>query len=495
MRNAKWRKLFLHLVTSLSVLFLLGSISVHAQRFVIRVSAGVGDPWWQAVKETYEAINPDVEIRLESLQPPPEGHRQIMLQFIAGNPWDVFTVSEAYLMAAGGEANMPDIPYIVDLEPYLTPEERKDFGEHALLATRYIGKYQGLPFGSVTGNMVYAANRKLLEEAGIDWRSIQKNGWEWPEFIDALIKLTNPSENRWGTAISRHDAQLIWPMYHALNNGVPFTHVTWPMYDNKFKWYGQEILEVMELMHDLIYKYKVVPPGVVGMETSQVEQMLFDGRVAMMIGWIPAIYQLVDQWNAEIAANVRVGTPSDVELVPLPIPTGVGKPERVLPRSNTLWVMIQEPYKGDEHLEQVIRFVKFLSSPLVTASYVSQGQIPVRASTLQVRPELALDERVQFIYDYFARAGIPWAPRHPAYTAVQEGSDAPLYEMFGAVYYGQMTPREAYERYIPRAKAEFERWVKSNPEDARMWAETIRPTEETAFIAEWEPTPVPGVDD
>lgn len=466
-----------------------------AEKYVIRVGHGAGDPLWEQMVSLYENIRPDVDIKLDTLLPAPEGYQQLATQFSSGNTWDIVISSEAYIMAVAGDSGEFDLSYLVDLSPYITKQERKDFGEEILNNTTYIGRYQGLPIGACPGWSIMAANKKMFQDAGIDYKKIQETGWTWDDFINVCNDLTKPDENQYAFATS-NDAYgtFIWPAWLTINNGVPYTHVTYPMYDNEFKYYGEGVLGTLEFMHRVMYEEKITPPGMTGMSNSMVQAQLFDGKIAMMPGLFPAHANFVREWNSEIAAGLREGKPSSVEIISLPYPHKEGKPEHVLPRTQPLWVMKQKPYKGDEHLEEVIKFAKFIASPVISAVMNNQGTIPARESTFKVRPELALDDNVKFMMNYYKRAGLPWAPRHPGYKNVMEDEGVSVWTMWKEVFHNTKKPEEAYGYYMPKIKDKWEKWLKNNKESAKLWARDLRPTEKTMIYEEFVPEPVKGVD-
>ena len=53
-----------------------------------------------------------------------------------------------------------------------------------LPGTLELGQIQGKQYGLPLYQSLWAwgGNKKILEEAGIDWKAIQEKGWTWTEF-------------------------------------------------------------------------------------------------------------------------------------------------------------------------------------------------------------------------------------------------------------------------------------------------------------------------
>ena len=93
-------------------------------------------------------------------------------RFASGNPPDLFfmSVSGLYANRAG------ELPLVIDVAPYMTPEQKADaaFGLESCVV---YGKQTVWPTMLDTGESVNI-NQRIFEEAGVDWKSIQK---EWME--------------------------------------------------------------------------------------------------------------------------------------------------------------------------------------------------------------------------------------------------------------------------------------------------------------------------
>jgi multiple sugar transport system substrate-binding protein len=94
--------------------------------------------------------------------------------------------------------------------------------------------------------------------------------------------------------------------------------------DHKCTW-GREypaeraqVLKIAQHNRDLIWKHKVTPPEVVGMQMAEISQLWFAGKAAMIVGWIHDIWGQVktDAVKAKIGQSVSFVFPKWVAGAP-----------------------------------------------------------------------------------------------------------------------------------------------------------------------------------
>ena len=103
--------------------------------------------------------------------------------------FDVPSMPEVRLTSSGTN----DAKYIktglqIPLEDWLTADELADYEQNSLEDMRIDGKIYSLPLYTLIWTL--GGNQELLEEAGIDWISIQEQGWTFEEFAEITAKLT-----------------------------------------------------------------------------------------------------------------------------------------------------------------------------------------------------------------------------------------------------------------------------------------------------------------
>ena len=154
--------------------------------------------------EQFEAENPDIDIEYEILSWL-EGPQKFEVALNAGNPPDVFWGNPQPKYVQTG--------LVIDLYDFLSDEELAAYDKNLLDGFVIEGQLTGIPL--YAGIWALGGNKALLEEAGIDWETIQVEGWTWDEFYSAVKKLTKTlpdGKKQWGflmptTRATRVDAE------------------------------------------------------------------------------------------------------------------------------------------------------------------------------------------------------------------------------------------------------------------------------------------------
>jgi len=206
--------------------------------------------------------------------------------------WDAYP--DKYL-AGVSSGNGPDLGYmyadmfpdfiemgaVEDLAPYLTDELRE---KHLYLNEGFImGKQYGLPI--IIGNpRIMFYNKTILEKEGVQ---IPTKPLSWEEFIDACKKVTKDTDNdgkidQWGTIMPWGDKtygvlQATFTPYLLQAGGQLYAD------DGKTATFGSEAgIRAAQFIHDLIYKYGVMPKECTGMSEAETQEMFKEGKVAFM---------------------------------------------------------------------------------------------------------------------------------------------------------------------------------------------------------------------
>ncbi|MCI9013286.1 MAG: extracellular solute-binding protein [Lachnospiraceae bacterium] len=105
--------------------------------------------------------------------------QKLDIQVNAGSPPDIAFIG------SDGISKYLDLGMLVDLNDYLS-EELSDFDENVLDYFRNGDGTYGLP--AYCEVQCIGGNKEKMETAGIDWESVQKNGWTYDEFREAIKK-------------------------------------------------------------------------------------------------------------------------------------------------------------------------------------------------------------------------------------------------------------------------------------------------------------------
>ena len=186
---------------------------------------------------------------------------------------------------------------------------------------------------------------------------------------------------------------------------------------NKFGYDGADSVQALSLIHDMIYTDKSIPSEVTGLKEHM--PLLWSGKLAMINYWHGAVGEIKAYNNAIDKGEVQ-GVRADFPLVLLPWPYDPENGANVnIARTTGLAVFRQEPDKGDAHMQNVVDFVRFLTSPINLATFANwEGTIPAKTSAYPYATQLS-DPQIAWWVDYAKAHSIKTYPfGHPAFGPV-----------------------------------------------------------------------------
>jgi ABC-type glycerol-3-phosphate transport system substrate-binding protein len=212
---------------------------------------------------------------------------QLVTSFEGGDPPDVIHDDSPALSGFASRG------YLLDLTGKLPAELQSDIPKTAWDTVTFgdgqggQGVY-GVPF--LLESQVVIANRKLLDEAEVRVPTPEEP-WTWDEFAEIAKKLTKPGD-RYGVA---------WPMKSpvnkvlnlALNFGGTFFQ-TDAAGKSTVK-VGAEEREVLQRIHDQLYKDKSADPSALGMGTADPLPGFYAGKYALLPAGVYLRQQVVEQ--------------------------------------------------------------------------------------------------------------------------------------------------------------------------------------------------------
>jgi ABC-type glycerol-3-phosphate transport system substrate-binding protein len=436
-------------------------------------------PWYDLIEE-YNASHPDVEvIALTGL-----GWDALATMILAGNPPDLMHVAMSGIFEL-----VPQMPGAVDVSPWLTDEDIADFGPlfDTLRHPANPDHILGFPV-ELRPEPEMCANVALFEQAGIDWMKIRSQGWTWDEFIAAAQLLTvdengkHPNEEgfdadnvaTWGTG-SLKDG-LAWTLGIAMmNNGVAqYTGITMANVGSVWDLASPQAAEAAQWIQDWMYKYQITDPAFRAWGDPQFVQMfqyLIEGKTAMHAWGGTSCLGGVDLYNQAVERGEIAGTPLEAQLWPLPHPYNpANMPHEVYSvQPIYLQMMRQEPYKGDEHTENVAEFAKwFISTETQIRLCTEISEVPCPTPARQsVRQAVITDPQRQADIDYMV-ARIKTSPQfaHPVLPTIQRQLWNPAVDRLFA---NDVTGQEFVDEIAAGAQPMLDDWVtERTPEDAAM---------------------------
>ncbi|MET9063752.1 ABC transporter substrate-binding protein [Streptosporangium sandarakinum] len=236
------------------------------------------------IVDEWNKANPDIKV--EYVQGSWDNvNDQLVTSFEAGDPPDVIHDDSPAL------AGFASRGYLLDLSGKLPPDLKSDIPQAAWDTVTFgdgkggQGVY-GVPF--LQESQVIIANRKLLDKAGVPVPT-PEDPWTWDEFQEISKKLTKG--DTFGVA---------WPLKSpvnktlnlALNFGGTFFQTDGAKTTVKV---GPEEREVLQRIHDQLYKDKTADPSALGMGTADPLPGFYAGKYALLPASVYLRQQVVEQ--------------------------------------------------------------------------------------------------------------------------------------------------------------------------------------------------------
>jgi multiple sugar transport system substrate-binding protein len=257
----------------------------------ITIGAEAGGPYMQFYKDlAAKQFTPKTGITVNWVDVPhADMHQKVLTEAASGaGAIDIFNADQPWVaeFAAAG--------YLAPLDKYLTAADRADILKTALDTVTYNGKVYALPY-LVHDNVLYYRT-DLFQSAGIT--SLPTT---WDEYIADAQKLTTGDvfgtivEGKQSGAASAKFLDIVFQAGGSVfdSQGKPAMNQAW--------------IDAFNFYLDLIYKYKVVPPGSPTFDNADTHNLLIQGKLAMAPGW-PYMYSMVkDPKISKVVGLIKVG--------------------------------------------------------------------------------------------------------------------------------------------------------------------------------------------
>ncbi|NUT38781.1 MAG: sugar ABC transporter substrate-binding protein [Thermoactinospora sp.] len=255
---------------------------------------------------------------------------QLVTQFAGGTAPDVIHNDSPALAGFASDG------YLLDLTAKLPAELKSDIPQSAWDTVTFAGGkgeqgVYGVPF--LQESQVIIANKKLLEASGARVPTAD-NPWTWDEFSEAAKKMTK--SGTYGVA---------WPMKSpvnkSLNLALNFGGTFFQTADGKTTVkVGPEEREVLQRIHDQLYKDKSADPAALGQGTADPLPAFYKGKFALLPAGVYLRQQVVEQ------------APDGFEWVTLPAPKGTSAQQGAV--SQTLSIA-----QDSKHPDEAMKFISF----------------------------------------------------------------------------------------------------------------------------------------
>ncbi|MEK5060847.1 sugar ABC transporter substrate-binding protein [Paenibacillus sp. FSL H7-0326] len=274
-----------------------------------------------------------------------EGPKKFDVALNAGNPPDLYfhSVDGAYVKTG----------LALELDSYLTDEIKNDYVPGTLELGQIQGKQYGLPLYQF--QWAWGGNKRILEEAGIDWKQIQQEGWTWSEFNDAAAKLTGTAPD--GTtqyALVTDGTSLDFIEMLTRNNGMPDVLNA----SGEFQWNDHRILDTLTFIDNLIDQ-GYMPKETAAIAPAKRTDMFYAGQAAIISKALPYYDVMIQNRNKDIDAGTVQG--EKIEFVLLPVPHNDGAEPKTTMGGEGYVAFKQKNDKGEQHAKNTFLVMEALS--------------------------------------------------------------------------------------------------------------------------------------
>lgn len=153
-------------------------------------------PAMQSIINEFQTAHPTIKVQLEAF-PFAEYFQKLSTAFAGGSAPDVFWMDVRTASFAQQGA-------LLDLDQYVTKENRDDYLPVAWKEPTYQGKTYGVPLHELAGGLYI--NTKMAQDAGVELPKSFEQAWTWDQFVATATKLAQRSGDQvsvWGFGFQR----------------------------------------------------------------------------------------------------------------------------------------------------------------------------------------------------------------------------------------------------------------------------------------------------
>ena len=350
----------------------------------------------ETIAEVVNAFNSSqdkIHVTYKELPPPSsstEVHQGLVQQLARrnGDP-DVFTQDIIWI------AEFAAAKWALPLDDYFSAEVMKEYFPGVVQACTWQGKLTALPWFIDSGMLYY--RKDLLDELGA------KAPETWDELVENAKKLTGSGKAKFGFLWQAKQAEvLVCDLVSFVgSNGGSILGA-----DGKTVSIADDAaVEAVQLMHDLIKKYKITPEDVLSWDEEPSRGPFTGGEAAFLRNW--SYVWKISQSKTDSSVVDKVGV--------APLPHFPGKQSAACLGGYQYGVNATSKNK-----EAAIEFVRWMSSPETQLRFATQiGLCPTRSAVFD-DPKIAQEQPfMQQLKPVFIGAiGRPVTPKYPQVTLV-----------------------------------------------------------------------------
>ncbi|MBI4482323.1 MAG: ABC transporter substrate-binding protein [Acidobacteria bacterium] len=343
---------------------------------------------WHELVARFNEENPDVEMHyIEGPWSTDTREALYTTSFLAGeSPYDMVFMDVIWVpkFAAAG--------WLEDLTDWLPPEQWKEFLPGDLEGSKHQGRIYRVPMYSDVGMLFY--RRDLLEAAGLEPPTT------WQDLIVMAQKLQKPPQ-LWGYVWQGKQYEgLSCNLLEVLQGfgGSWVDPVTQEVGLDQ-----PEAAAALQLMHDLIHKHKISPPGVTTYQEEEARQIFQSGNAVFQRNW-PYAWVLAHQEQSPVKGKVGMA----------PMVSQKGQDGSGAQGGSGFGI-----YKYSKHKRAAWRFIVFATSSRAQKFlHLQEGRIPTRHALFRDPDLLEKSPHLSTVYQAFQNTAL--RPPLPNYAQLSD---------------------------------------------------------------------------
>lgn len=315
---------------------------------------------FEQMEADFNALYPNLTLKIEPASWE-DITQKLDTQVNAGSPPDIAFIG------SDGISKYAEQGMVMDITTVATPEMIGDFDPAPL---EYMKNGAGL-YGFPAYMEIHAlgGNKQFLEEAGIDWKSVQQNGWTYDEFREAIKKgvvTENGQTSRYGfvfatSGVTSKDYLNIL----VKNAGMPAAFTE----DLKYAYTSKNFLDVLKGIREMIDDGSM-PKELSSVDAGKRWNMFLTGQTMITGKGLATFENSAKNNNKKLEANdgSAVEGSIPVDYVVLPVPTFDGQPAVSTPAVDGYVTFRGKKEPTEEHMANVVKAAYFLASGKVAAT-------------------------------------------------------------------------------------------------------------------------------
>lgn len=311
------------------------------------------------MEKDFNALYPNLTLKIEPASWE-DMTQKLDTQVNAGSPPDIAFIG------SDGISKYVQQGMLMDISDAATPEMIADYDPTPLQYMKNGNGLYGFPaYVSVQG---IGGNKQMLEDAGIDWKNVQKNGWTYEEFRDAIKKGTvknSDGSTRYGFVFATSGVTSKDYLNILIKNaGMPAPFTT----DLKFAYTSKNFLTVLKAIREMIDDGSM-PKEISSVDAGKRWNMFLTGQTMITGKGLATFENSAKQNNAKLKANdgSAVANSIPVDYVVLPVPTFAGQPSVSQAAVDGYVTFRGKKEPTAEHKANVVKAAYFLDSGKVMA--------------------------------------------------------------------------------------------------------------------------------